>query len=134
MFGCRVIGAASSCTELAAPGALIEVSWSLFDDCSAMNSDACPPAGRVEPGSGPSTNTLSMLMPSTIVLTPKEAGWYSSVGALRPASQPASAGTSMARAPISRRRFQRVTVWPPRLIPSGTERIVAVTPPGLYAG
>ena len=82
MFGLRVIGPLPSCTELAAPGAVIEVSWSLFGDCSAMNSAACPPACRVEPGAGPSTNTLSMLMPSTIVLTPKEAGWNSSVGAL----------------------------------------------------
>src|SRR5579871_4593692 len=69
-----------------------------------------------------------MVMPPLAVLSPAEAGWNCSVGASKPASQPASAGTMMAMAPTSRRRVQRVTVRPPRFIPSGTERIVAVMP------
>ena len=63
-------------------------------------------------------------MPLTVVLSPKLAGWNSSVGASIPASHPASAGMRIAIAPASRRRVQRVTCALPRFTP-WNGRIVA---------
>src|SRR5215468_5524756 len=70
------------------------------------------PAGTDEPDGALSTKTLLILIPLTVALTPTDAGWNSSVGALNPASHPAIAGISRARAPISRRL---ATVLPERL-------------------
>src|SRR5215468_11637943 len=70
------------------------------------------PAGTDEPDGALSTKTLLILIPLTMALAPADAGWNSSVGAFSPASHPAVAGISRARAPISRRL---ATVLPERL-------------------
>src|SRR5579863_2253889 len=57
------------------------------------------PDGTVEPAGAPSTNMLVIRMPLTVICAPEDAEWNSSVGAPFPASHPAMAGISRARAP-----------------------------------
>src|SRR5215475_7294326 len=63
------------------------------------NKPADEPDGTVEPVGAPSTNMLVILRSPTFFCAPEDAEWYSSVGALSPASHPAMAGISRARAP-----------------------------------
>ena len=97
----------SRVTLAAEPAAEALISVSLVE--SPLNSDrkrpADEPAGTVEPDGAPSTKTLLIWIPLRTVCAPADAAWNSSVGASFPASHPAMAGISRARAPtpMSRR-------------------------------
>src|SRR6266700_2313389 len=92
----------------ATPLALTDSSRSPSVEYRDKKTPVRPPATAGPLGEAPRTNTLENEIPFWVLSPVKLAGWYCSVGAFSPASQPASTGTSTTMAPNSRRRFQRV--------------------------
>src|ERR1700716_3604424 len=78
----------------ATPLALTDFSWSPSEEYSDRKTPVRPPATAGPLGAAPRTNTSENEIPFLVVSPVKLAGWYCSVGALKPASQPARAGTS----------------------------------------